>query len=205
MGFFIVLEGLDGAGITTQARLLAEALRRRGESVLLTKEPTEREVGQLIRRALRREVNITGLALQLLFMADRAQHLKEEILPFLARGTVVCDRYLYSTIAFGSLEADEAYLMRANEPFRRPDLAILLDAEPSACQERLRRAGRGLELFEDEGRARRVREAFLRLAARYGEMRVVDANPPIQEVASKVLEAALELWRRAGSEAGRRL
>lgn len=198
MGLFIVLEGLDGAGISTQARILAERLKGRGLSVLLTKEPTEGPIGALIRGALRGTIRLSPLALQLLFMADRAQHLASEIDPFLGKGAVICDRYLYSTVAFGSLDIDEEYLIRANEVFRRPDLAILLDAEPEVCQQRLRRAGRGSDLFEDETKARRVREAFLRLMRRYPELRRVDANPPIERVASCVWEE-VEAFLKGGA------
>src|SRR5579864_7294663 len=106
-GLFIVLEGLDGAGTTTQLVRLAERLRRAGERVVATAEPTDGPIGALIRQALRRRLvhrdgrALTDESLALLFAADRVDHVAGEIEPALARGQhVLCDRYVLSSLAY---------------------------------------------------------------------------------------------------------
>ena len=107
-GVLIVLEGTDGAGLSTQTALLAAHLRSKGEvSVISTKEPTSSHIGNLIRSALKHEWKPSPRALQLLFAADRAHHLENEIEPALqANKIVISDRYVLSSLAFGSIEND---------------------------------------------------------------------------------------------------
>lgn len=88
-GCFIVIEGLDGAGLSTQSALLAAYLRSKGNDVLLTKEPTASPIGKLIKGALNRNPELSLFTLQLLFAADRAEHLKREIEPALAAKKIV--------------------------------------------------------------------------------------------------------------------
>src|SRR5690349_10994916 len=99
-GFFLVLEGLDGAGTTTQLECLSRALRQRGATVCATREPSDGPVGVMLRQALTGRLGLKGGAplshetLALLFAADRMDHLQAEVLPALERGeTVICDRY----------------------------------------------------------------------------------------------------------------
>jgi dTMP kinase len=104
-GILIVIEGLDGAGLSTQAALLAEHLRDKGGKVILTKEPTTSSIGNLIRSALKQEWKPSPLALQLLFAADRENHLEEEIEPALRENKIVIsDRYILSSLVFGSVD-----------------------------------------------------------------------------------------------------
>jgi dTMP kinase len=101
-GILIVIEGLDGAGLSTQAAILAEYLRGANKEVLLTKEPTAMPIGKLIKSALNRNPELSLFALQLLFAADRAEHLEKEIEPALsANEIVISDRYILSSLAFG--------------------------------------------------------------------------------------------------------
>src|SRR5258705_309057 len=98
---FIVLEGLDGAGTTTQTERLAAALRARGQTVLATAEPTDGPVGRLLRRFLSGELEIEETAQALLFAADRLHHLQNQIEPTLAGGAIVIsDRYYLSNLAY---------------------------------------------------------------------------------------------------------
>ena len=106
-GILIVIEGLDGAGLSTQAALLAGYLRDKGEAVILTKEPTTSPIGNLIRSALKHEWKPSPLELQLLFAADRENHLEKEIEPALRENKIVIsDRYILSSLAFGSVDND---------------------------------------------------------------------------------------------------
>jgi len=129
-GFLIALEGVDGAGKTTQARLLAAALQQRGREVVLTQEPTTGPQGQKLRSYLqgptRHLIPEEELAL---FLADRREHVEQVIQPALAAGKVVIsDRYYYSSVAYQwALGLDPAHILALNETFApRPDLVIIL-------------------------------------------------------------------------------
>ncbi|HET9947026.1 MAG TPA: dTMP kinase [Patescibacteria group bacterium] len=101
-GKYYSFEGIDGSGKTTQAKLLAEYFQKQGKEVVWTKEPTDGEVGQLIRKILRKELVVPPLSLQYLFCADRAIHLQEVVIPALKEGKIVIsDRSLWSSIAYG--------------------------------------------------------------------------------------------------------
>ena len=137
------MEGPDGAGTTTQAAMLAEALRARDLRVRLTAEPSDGPVGRVVRTHVRGEVSLPPEAAALAFTADRADHLARVIRPALADGQcVVCDRYLLSTLAYqGSEGVDRRWLMDVSASFDVPDLTLLLMVPPG---ERARRiASRG--------------------------------------------------------------
>jgi dTMP kinase len=136
---FIVLEGIDGAGTTTQTRRVVEALRARNIPTLETREPSDGPVGMLLRQMLKgRVVAAAGTGapgwqqLGLLFAADRLDHLEADVQPALAGGRwVLCDRYDYSSIAYQSAAAGSAeaipWLRELNRHAPRPDLTIVLD------------------------------------------------------------------------------
>lgn len=171
-GLFVVFEGGDGVGKSTQTRLLAEWLRDCGHEVVVTFEPGEGPIGQQIRHILLSHdtVGLAPRAEALLFAADKAQHVHEVIRPALARGAVVvCDRYVDSTLAYqGAGRAlDLAEIERINwwaTDDLRPDLVVLLDLDPERGladvdgHDRMESAGAD---FHD-----RVRDGFLRLADR---------------------------------------
>lgn len=161
-GRFIVLEGIDGAGTTTQSQRLVAALRARGIPTHATREPSDGPIGTFLRQVLTGRVNMPETAatprwaeLALLFSADRLDHLSAEVAPRLAAGEwVVCDRYDHSTIAYQSAHARDAsaiaWLRELNRFARRPDLTVLLDVSADAA--RARRAARAgvRELFDDD-------------------------------------------------------
>lgn len=110
-GIFIVLEGPDGSGQSTQTELLARWFKKNNRRVFVTKEPTNSLIGGIIRSILKKEWQVDMKTLQLLFAADRAYHLRAEIEPFLKKGIdVISDRYILSTLAFGSLEEELEWL-----------------------------------------------------------------------------------------------
>ena len=103
-GMFIVIEGLDGAGLSTQAGLLNDYFLKKSKNVLLTKEPTNGLIGGLIKAGLKNEWKTDNITLQTLYSADRAHHLATEIEPALKKNIIViCDRYVLSTLAFGKI------------------------------------------------------------------------------------------------------
>jgi dTMP kinase len=169
---FIVLEGIDGSGTTTQLDRLAQHLRERGRPALATREPSEGPVGRLLREALlgqhrdTRGAPIDGRAMALLFAADRRDHLVREIEPALAAGMdVVADRYLLSSLAYQAVEADRLWVQRLAEGVRVPDLTLILDLPTAVAAERRRRAGRVDERYDADATLIRVAENYRRLAA----------------------------------------
>ncbi len=166
-GRFIVFEGIDGAGTTTQAALLSRWLRGEGHRVLETAEPSTGPIGTTLRQALgRRLVGVDGdrldaKAIALLFAADRSDHLRGEIEPALAAGTwVVCDRYVHSSLAYQGVECDPAWVAQLNAPMRSPDLVIHLRVSAEVAAKR--RAGRGGrdEIYEVDAFQRQVVQRY---------------------------------------------
>src|SRR5262245_28046641 len=165
---FIVLEGLDGAGTTTQTARLAEALRARGRAVFATAEPTDGPVGQLLRRFLSGELEPAEAAQALLFAADRLHHLQTQIEPALAGGaTVISDRYYLSNLAYQALSGrlDLDWLRRINIHARRPDLTIFLSVPPEVCRARLGGRGGAVERFDALEQLERIASAYARAIA----------------------------------------
>ncbi|MFJ9695847.1 dTMP kinase [Kitasatospora sp. NPDC101183] len=171
-GFFIALEGGDGAGKSTQAQALAEWIRGKGHEVVLTREPGGSPVGQRL-RGLVLDVGNTGLshrAEALIYAADRAEHVENVIRPALARGAVVItDRYMDSSIAYQGagrdLAATEvARISRWATGGLLPDLTVVLDVDPTKARERFTEALDRLESEPTEFH-QRVRAGFLALAA----------------------------------------
>lgn len=191
-GLFIVFEGLDGSGLSTQAARLAAFLTRRGEAVLLTKEPTRSPIGQLIRAALNRHLAFSPLTLQLLFAADRSEHLATEIEPAVqAKKIVISDRYILSSLAFGSVDLELAALQQLNARFRVPDLTIMLDTPPRVCLARIRDNRETIELFEEQERLERVRAQYLALQAHFANTVIIAGDRPVEAV-SREIQAVVE-------------
>ena len=143
----VVLEGIDGAGTTTQTRRLAAALTADGRSVHRTREPSDGPIGLLLRRMLAGEHAPVGHeTMALLFAADRADHLQREVEPALARGSlVISDRWYHSSLAYQGSDADRAWIRTLNERMRRPDLTLFLRCDAEVAARRRADAGRDEE------------------------------------------------------------
>jgi len=147
-GIFIVLEGADGTGKSTHAAMLGEYLKANGRDVVVTQEPTNGEIGRMIRRVLSGELKVTPRALALLFTADRAEHVAKEIAPALAAGKVVIsDRYYHSTVVYQSAQGvPEDWIYQMNSFAPEPDLTIVLSVPPEQAIGRIK--DRQKEVFE---------------------------------------------------------
>jgi len=152
-GVFIVFEGLDGSGQTTQVNLLGEFLGNKGHKVVKTKEPTTKsQAGKRIQNILNEKERVSPKELQELFAEDRKEHLKNEITPSINQGKIViCDRYLFSSLCYGKASGvDIGFLKEINQGFLMPDIVFFLDVQPSICIERIKKRGEGEKLFEKE-------------------------------------------------------
>ena len=200
-GLFVVFEGGEGAGKSTQAERLARALRGQGHHVVLTREPGATEFGARIRGMLLGGANgpaaPSARAEALLYAADRAHHVATVIRPELTRGSVVIsDRYVDSSLAYQgagrSLPRDEiAWLSDWATGRLKPDLVVLLDIPPKLGLARVKERGAGVDRLEAESLSfhERVREAFLdQAAADPPRYLVLDATRPMEEVAAEILE-----------------
>jgi dTMP kinase len=195
---FIVFEGGDGAGTTTQLRRLGEALKAALVPHWITAEPTDRPEGLLIRRILSGELPRDPGTLARLFAADRNEHLrgKDGILERLERGeTVVCDRYVLSSLAYQGVACGRELPALLNSDFPLPGLLIYFDIAPEESIERLG-ARESLDIFEELPFQEQVREAYRAEIARYASagMRVatIDASRSVEEVGREILGAVGE-------------
>ncbi len=147
---FIVFEGTDGSGTSTQAKLLAQHLTSKGLKVFSTAEPTENFLGKTLREVLQKKKELSPKAFQLLFFADREQHLQNEILPALARGEIViCERYNWSSLAYGQAEGvDQKFLENLAESFVEPDYTFFMNIPAEKSMERVETRGADIEHFE---------------------------------------------------------
>ncbi|MFL5386672.1 MAG: dTMP kinase [Longimicrobiaceae bacterium] len=210
-GRFIVLEGIDGSGTTTQLNRLREHFQAKGQRAFFTHEPSDGPVGMLIRLALQgrlaggrftlhdpgdeahapsAEFDLTALAL--LFAADRADHVATQVKPNLAAGRiVVCDRYLLSTLAYQGQSCDVDWLLEINRPAVVPDLTIFLDVPPSAAVERMRASRWKKEMFETQDEQADIRDAYLRYIGmeigQVGKVKVIDASRPADAVFAEII------------------
>lgn len=186
---FIVFEGLDGSGQSTQAKLLKDYLEKeRNFSVILTKEPTDQPpVGSLIRQILRKEISVNPATLQLLFCADRSEHLERVIKPAIKKNQwVISDRYFYSTIAYGSLNLDVEWLIKLNEQFLIPNIVFLLKVRPEICLQRIDVNRGKREFFEEKEKLKKVWQTYEILGWRFSNIKVIDGEKSIEEVFEEV-------------------
>jgi dTMP kinase len=175
-GKFIVFEGLDGSGQTTQANLLTKwIMEKRQQFAYYTKEPTDGPLGSMLRLFLSKRLycapsngNATTprrpdeTTMALCFAADRADHLYNEILPKL-RDTVhvIADRYYHSSLAYQSVDAELPWIREINKNILRPDLTLFLDVPPPICMKRMQAQRWHVELYEDLDNLEKVRKNFL--------------------------------------------
>jgi dTMP kinase len=191
-GWFIVFEGIDGSGKSTQIELLSMKLRDQGVDHVLEREPSDGNIGRFIRDyAEAGERYLSPETEALLFAADRFEHSKR-IDNVLEQGTtVVCDRYYHSSLAYqGAMGVTVEWLRDLQKSALMPDLIILLDVDPERSL--LRVSGRSLTVFENRNYLKKVRNLYIRFAEA-GEMRLIDTAQPIDEVEREVQRLVEEL------------
>ena len=197
---FIVFEGIDGAGKTTQINLLADALRAKGYDPYVTAEPTGMQTGKEIRRVLSGAVSKTPTQVAAMFVQDRIDHNvdpEQGIEAMLAAGkAVICDRYYYSSLAYQGSLTDFDWVMAANctcPEIRHPDLCIFLDLSPEESMKRITKGRTSTEIYEKAEtlatfRARYM-EVFEKLSAQGEKIAIIDASGTIEQAAEAIWNA----------------
>ena len=201
-GKFIVLEGIDGCGKSTQIERLAARLRAEGREVVLTAEPTDSVSGKMLRTALSGAEKRTAAEMAALFLLDRIHHnvSKGGIEELLASGVdVICDRYYYSSLAYQGSETDFEWVRHMNlscPEIRRPDLCVFLDLLPQESLRRIAASRSSVEIYEKEELLEKFRARFLsvfELLKETDRVAIVDASSSIDEVSEAVFAAVKEI------------
>ncbi|GAA5494041.1 thymidylate kinase [Rubritalea squalenifaciens DSM 18772] len=192
-GLFIVIEGIDGTGKSTQAKRLAESLREQGETVLLDREPSDGPFGKILRESMTAGRLSPDEELEL-FHKDRKQHVEDVIQPALARGEhVILDRYYFSTMAYqGARGFDVAELRATNEAFApAPDLLFILDLPVDKALDRIGARGDTANEFEQRDALQFCRDVFLSVKDEpYAE--VIDSTPSLDAIHEQMKTIALQ-------------
>lgn len=187
-GLFIVIEGIDGTGKSTQARRLGEWFESQGREVVISREPTDGPWGRKLRESAATGRLSPQDELQY-FLNDRRQHVEEKITPALGEGKVVIlDRYYFSTMAYqGARGFDPAEIRRMNEEFAPiPDLLLILDLDVDTAHQRIGHRGDSANEFEKKENLQRCREIFLSLKDE-PFVRIIDSAGSVDDVSAKLL------------------
>ncbi len=196
-GKFIVIEGLDGSGQTTQVKLLKEYLESKGLGVITTKEPTQpiegayySSVAQEIKDVLDKVKTKEAKAFQEMFAQDRKEHLDNQIIPALKQGQwVICDRYAFSSFAYGTAHGNDMdFLMSLNEKFLMPDYVFLLKVSPQTCMQRVVRRNEGIKFFEVEEKLANTWKQYEEVVKRFPEINVINGEETIENVHQEIIK-----------------
>jgi dTMP kinase len=193
-GIFVVIEGLDGSGKTTQTNILSNRLSK-NYKVFSTAEPSQGKIGNFIRNScLFEEKRLPKEAEALLFAADRIEHMQNEIAPALAEDKIViCDRYIYSSLAYqGSTGLNLDWIKTINARALQPDFSIFIDVSSERVLERLQRRKSVMETLETQ---QKVREVYLKFVHK-GELILIDGDKSKEIVADELYSVVSNLLKR---------
>ncbi len=205
-GKFIVIEGLDGSGKTTQTGIITDTLLSKGINVVNHAEPTGSEYGKMCRDVLSGKKKCTKSQLALLFTADRIDHnvdASDGINMHIENGdTVICDRYYYSTLAYQGVDVGMDWLSSLNlgcEDIRKPDMCIFLDLTPEKSMERIYsgRSADQIEIYETKDYLTSIRARFYNCIETLKDSEnivVINADGTVEEVAAQIEKAVMNLY-----------
>ncbi len=190
----IAFEGIDGSGKSLMARKVHAALSKRGVDCVLTAEPTDGALGNRIKSEIASGTPaLNNMTLQILFTADRSDHVEKVIMPALERGAVVLtDRYFWSTVAYGhALGLDTKWLIGMNSVFPVPDLTLWFRLSPKTAYKRRKQRMLKLDRLEYNPIQERVSEGYVMLASKYGKKGwcEIDAGRPVDSVFRDVMRS----------------
>ncbi len=202
-GKFLVFEGIDGSGKTTQVQKVYQRLKDQGRNVTATFEPTDGPIGSLIRKMLSGEMPTDQRTIASLFAADRTDHLvnpETGIRTLMDEGkTIVCDRYYFSSYAYHAQYIDMDWVIQANSlnaDILRPDATLFIDVDPDVCIERIRASRETLEIYEKIDIMKKVRDNYFKAFDRLKHQEtviIIDGNKTPAQVAEKVWEQVCKL------------
>ena len=194
-GLFITFEGIDGCGKTTQIELLKESLEKKGYTVLLTREPGAKGLGEKLREILLNyDGEVSSNCESFLFLADRAQHIDTIIKPAIDKGVIVlCDRHTDSTVAYQGygrqLDLEQIYqLNKIATNGIIPDITFILDIDIDTS---LQRIGKGRDRMENSGREffERVRKGYIEISEKEPQrVKLLQGNSPIKDIQNKICD-----------------
>jgi dTMP kinase len=200
-GKFLVLEGIDGSGTTTQLDRAVAYVQGLGHAAVATREPSTGPIGRLLREALLGHLGLPdgsrmdGRSMALLFAADRIDHLQREIEPQLASGTtVITDRYLLSSLAYQAEEAERDWVLGLARGILRPDLTILLDLPIAVAARRREAAGRPIERYDADSYLEKVAANYRALASQDPLVTILNGAATQSEVTTAMCQAIAPLF-----------
>ncbi|MBL7690918.1 MAG: dTMP kinase [Flavipsychrobacter sp.] len=195
---FIAIEGTDGSGKSTQAKMLAEKMSANGHKVHLTFEPTNGKIGSLLRNILKGTEKADQTTIAGLFLADRLDHLLNEedgLVKKMADGyTVISDRYYFSSYAYHGVYVDMDWVIACNEMCARilkPDLNIFVDVPTDECMRRIVANRENAELYETNEILKKVRDNYIKAFSKLKEkehVATINGNRQIEDVAAEIWE-----------------
>ncbi|QEN03273.1 dTMP kinase [Thiospirochaeta perfilievii] len=191
---FIVLEGLDGAGTTTQLNSLTAKLIEDNLTVFKTFEPTDQNIGRLIRSVLQKKISLEAKTISKLFVADRYEHIygKDGIIEHLDNGEyVICDRYLFSSLAYQSPDCDFDFVYNINKDYPLPEYLFFISTPVEVCQERLDKRGDEKELFDAKEFQKQVVSFYNKALEIYKDsginIQIIDGNKSPNDITNEIL------------------
>jgi len=186
-GKFIVFEGPDGSGQTTQAEALRSYLQKKNIPVILTKEPTkESEAGRKLSDVLNHRIEVTPDEIQKLFNEDRKHHIETLILPSLGEGRIVIsDRYFFSSIAYGPENYDHESVYKN---FPLPDITFILGISPEGSVERILKRGKPAQLYETKEKLSKVMANYRILASKFENVHLINGERSIEVIYQEIVE-----------------
>lgn len=198
-GRFIVFEGIDGSGKSTQIKKISKRLKALGNNVYSTFEPTDGPIGTLIRKMLSGKIATDQRTIASLFAADRTDHLVNHdngIRHKVDKGDVVlCDRYYFSSYAYHAQYIDMKWVINANSlnaDILRPDLTIFIDVDPDLCFKRIKSSRSNFEMYEKIDIMKKVRANYFKAFDALKELEkivIIDGNTSMEMVEDKIFNA----------------
>lgn len=192
----IAIEGIDGAGKTTQAKILKKELEKRGYDVIRLSEPTKGKWGKKIKELSSRGKNPSTKELFELFFLDRKEDVNKNIIPALKKGQmVILDRYYMSSVAYqGAGGLDPAFIESENEKIApKPDITIILDLPPKIAVKRIEHRKSEPDYFERLRFLTKVRSIFLEMYASRSDVLIIDSTQRSNIISNKILETVLKI------------
>lgn len=197
---FIVFEGIDGSGKTTQINLLKDKFEETQRKAAIESEPTNGEIGILIQKILKGGLEIDEPSISALFLADRLNHINKPngLKQKLSQGfNVICSRYYFSNYAFQSENVPFQWLVDCNslcKTYLKPDIIFYLDVDPLKCYERIIKRGKDIEIYENSKKLERTHRKYLQAFNHFANEEnifIINGDKKMEDINKKIWELTL--------------